>query len=305
MRDQLSKRTERALLKLILRLRAWRSNSDVANTLHPSTHTFDPNDFGIAITTFEPRFFSFALPLISNIREVSDVPIFLAINSNMNGPAKTSNFMKLLAGISKYENVYPISFGSMAGCSNLWNKSIQLASKRALLIVNDDISINPSSLKRDLDEIWQESEKRKLFTINGSWSHFCITGDCIKSVGYFDEHFLGFGAEDSDYHRRYMAVLGSEPFDLRIDGFVNLNSEIRDESIKTDGKKYTSFNYLYYDIKLQIEHFKSLNPINNRTENPNLEKFRQRYFPLLQSSDSEKTTQELLKYWMDSDFDSN
>ena len=260
-------------------------------------------DITIIITTFEERFFTYAIPLISQIRISSQRPIVLAINGNSTGPADSEGLRDLICSSMRYNSVFPITFTSIQGCSSLWNSGIKSSGTKKYLILNDDISIKSSELDEEIEKISLLLDESPLLTINSSWSHFAISHETILKVGEFDERLLGFGAEDSDYLRRYENITSQVPTNLISESFVSLNSPSRDMGVRSDEKKYSSFNYIYYRMKLEYEHFHSKSAINDRITTPSVAIFRSKFLPLMNTENTDSLSVELAKYWTDPNFD--
>ena len=86
-----------------------------------------------------------------------------------------------------------------------------------MLILNDDLNITllfRGELGKSL------SYKSRLFIINRSWSHFVISKDIVKKVGWFEERLPGTGQEDGDYRAR-MENLGFEVIQANCHGVIN------------------------------------------------------------------------------------
>ncbi len=196
----------------------------------------------IVITTFEARFDLFAIPLIKQIRQSLDTPIFLMVNSNYTGPSQGRKLQKFLSEIAEFNDVYPTFFGQMQGCASMWNESIANSGKENYFIFNDDISVNPQTLASQLLIVLEATHASPLIRINESFSHFLITKKCVKDVGWFDERFLGFGEEDIDYLQRYAAVYKTLPESVYFPDILTFIDSSHDPSVSTRGEKYSLFN---------------------------------------------------------------
>ncbi len=202
------------------------------------------DDFGIIITTFEARLFSYGLPLIAEIRKYTEIDIFIVINGNYETNNHNNNLKEFLASISQFINIYPIAFANLRGCATLWNSGIELSDYTNYLILNDDIEIVGSNLLDEIADLRIKLLNSGLVTINGTFSHFAISEKCIERVGLFDEHFLGFGHEDVDYMYRYWIEYGARHLDHKSISFFNLTDGSRDNSIarQESTSKYSKFN---------------------------------------------------------------
>jgi glycosyltransferase involved in cell wall biosynthesis len=196
----------------------------------------------IVICTFEDRFFKFALPLIKQIRNESDLPIILIVNGNLDRPVSSSKFKEFLAQVINFPNVYPVTFTSFQGCAKMWNSGILHADSEVVIILNDDLQLIPGTLQADLSKAVESANSSMVVRINGSWSHFVITKKAINVLGWFDERFLGIGEEDGDYQTRYSSHFSREIPTIRLMSFVNLIDSSRDEGIAKGVSKYSLFN---------------------------------------------------------------
>ena len=206
-------------------------------------------DVGIVITTFEQRFEIYAIPLIIDLREKLSCPIYLVINGNYEGPAGINAMTNLLRQISHFENVFPIVFGKMQGCSSLWNTGLTHSNCSLNFVFNDDISIDKTTMTEQMQIAVESMADKDLLTINNSWSHFLISNRCLKLIGPFDERFLGFGEEDGDYIRRVVEKTGVGPANLLLPSFVNIIDQSRDPNVAVSWGKYSLFNKCLFHLK--------------------------------------------------------
>lgn len=216
------------------------------NDLIPLSQS-NKNDLSIIIVTFEARFFDFTLPLITTLRSVTDIPIFVIVNGNYKKKFNHDTLQIFLERLLVFSNIYPTVFSNFRGCAELWNTGIVNADSQYNLILNDDIHVFPKQLNNVISALCELLQNHHLVTINHAFSHFGITRQCIQDVGFFDEHFLGMGEEDRDYAFRYEAHFKKKHFDLTTEVFLNISDESRDETVtrvKSDNytRKYSMFN---------------------------------------------------------------
>lgn len=231
-----------SLLQYMRKFLHWYQEEDESKLDKSLIASNDLDDFAIVVTTFEARFFKYALPLIREIREHTDIPIFITINGNYEKTQKNINLKKFLTEICQFVNVYPIAFANLRGCAALWNSGIDIADSKNYLILNDDIHINGSRLINAMKDIEFALRNDGLVTINDSFSHFAVSEKCLEEVGLFDEHFLGFGHEDGDYMHRYLVRYGKKHLDIKLSSFLNLSDDSKDLSVSNSISKYSMFN---------------------------------------------------------------
>jgi hypothetical protein len=208
-----------------------------------------PSDFKIVITTFERRFFSYALPLITLIRKDCDAPIYLVINGNFDGQRDHSYYQEFVSSINNFPDVYPVTFSSFRGWSCLINTGIDHADSEFTIVLNDDVYVNPDTLGQDLLTILADCLEQDLVLINGSWSHFAISRHCLNKVGWFDEYFLGIGEEDGDFEVRFQKLYQRKVNRSSYSSFINFVDSTRDENIAKGIGKYSLFNSVYSQVK--------------------------------------------------------
>lgn len=249
-------------------------------------------DVGIVITTFEQRFEVFAIPLIVSLRKSISAPIYVVINGNYDGPAKTESLMKLISQISDFQDVYPIVFGQMQGCARLWNTGLSHSNCSKNFVFNDDITVEEHTIAGQMQIAVDMMLNHDLLTINNSWSHYLISDQCIEDIGPFDERFLGFGEEDGDYIRRVVKASGEGPMNILLPSFVNIIDQSRDPNIATSWGKYSLFNkcvfYLKYPETQSTSDFFARPGelfIYEDYDVKSLQRFNRNFYPLLVSED--------------------
>ena len=156
-------------------------------------------NYSIVITTFDKRFEAFFKPLLLSIKQLRpNVEVIVMVN----GPAKAefdsafrSSVLELMAST---QTVYPTMFPNFQSLAKLWNRGVLTSSNDRVLILNDDLGIDPHVENSFFDqfEAVLNSIPNKTFTINGSFSHFVVSKEELTKVGFFDERLLGLGEED-------------------------------------------------------------------------------------------------------------
>jgi len=219
----------------------------MSNSLRKKNETCDMSKVSIGITTFENRFDSYFVPLLSKLKEyVPENEVIVAINGEHQQEFNETYRHLLLEFISRHKKVYPIMFPHFRGLSKLWNSILIHATHDYILLINDDIMINDPSFMNSICSAIDKNKGRS-FLINKSWSHFLVNRAEIDELGYFDERLLGIGEEDGDMTWRYISHFGSEMSSFKIKGFVNYAEETVNSykpiNIKShSGSKYSLFN---------------------------------------------------------------
>ena len=205
--------------------------------------------FSIVITTFQERFDVYALPLIQSIRRVSSIPITLVINGNLTSLIEPHKLQSFLEKVSRHPHVYPVTFQSFQGCAKMWNTGIIHSRGSNVLILNDDISVLPEHFESDTNKAISRLSESGVLTLNSSWSHFVINKECIKEIGWFDEHFIGIGNEDGEYAERYTSLTGGYIPTLVVDAFANISDSTRDHKVASTESKYSLFNSILNQLR--------------------------------------------------------
>jgi hypothetical protein len=206
-------------------------------------------NFSIVITTFQERFDVYALPLIESIRSVSNIPITLVINGNLASLIEPHKLQGFLEKVSRHPHVYPVTFQSFQGCAKMWNTGIIHSRESNILILNDDISLLPEHFEFDATRATSLLSESGVLTLNSSWSHFLINRECIKKIGWFDEHFVGIGNEDGEYAERYTNLTGNYIPTLMVHAFANISDSTRDLTVASTESKYSLFNSVLNQLR--------------------------------------------------------
>lgn len=201
------------------------------------------NDFSVGIVTYISRFEKYFKPNLKNlVRAYPDIPIYVAVNGFHDQVRQEKYVREISIFCSQYRNVKLLINYENQSLSKLWNKLILCAFPGGILILNDDIVVLPF-LRKQLGKL--NIYEHLLCTINGSWSHFWITPEIVRNIGWFDERFPGIGEEDGDYSARlalHEIPLNNINSNMLIH-FDDKPSEVSwDSDLGTHGGKYTSAN---------------------------------------------------------------
>jgi len=213
-------------------------------------------NYSIVITTFDKRFESDLIPLISSIKALRPL---IEIIVTINGPCRThfdqSYRKELLLFLASYDEIYPTIFPEFQSLAKMWNRGILTASHERILILNDDLTI-PKNLEPSFFDHFERvlEGAPETFTINGSFSHFSVSKQEVIDVGFFDERLLGLGEEDGDFFWRYHEKFDREIANIELDLIDNIHSEVTDggyiKGIRTASKFNRDFmkNKKYKEI---------------------------------------------------------
>jgi hypothetical protein len=268
------------------------------------TNTDLGGDVGIVITTFEPRFEIYAIPLIIDLRKKLSCPIYLVINANYDGPANVNSIAELLRQLAEFVDVFPIVFGQMQGCASMWNTGLAHSNCSLNFVFNDDITIDNGSIAEQMQVAVNAMTNRNLLTINNSWSHYLISNRCLELIGPFDERFLGFGEEDGDYIRRVVEKTGEGPANLLLPSFVNIIDQSRDPNVAASWGKYSLFNKCLFHLKYPETQSSSSffsdpgsKSIGQDYDLRSIHKFKRDLYPLLTSDNPEEIIRSIISFY--------
>ena len=179
-------------------------------------------NFDIGIITFDKRFESCFIPLVTSIRKYNQNSNILA---NVNGSFKSSfneeYRKKVLKFMSEQDKIFPFIWTEFRGLSKLWNNCILNSTREYILMLNDDMEITDQKF---FDGVQHEiNNGNPMFSINNGFSIYLISKSVAMKVGFFDERFIVMGNEDTDFCVRFGITFGrnipdvSLPFTKHID----------------------------------------------------------------------------------------
>jgi len=215
-------------------------------------------EYSIGIVTYVGRYKKYFIEGIKNLAKIfSDHEIICIINGHYDKELQIEYLRSITSYLKKFPNVKYITNENNQSLSKCWNWTILMKNTPRILIMNDDIKMTPL-FRYDFEKYL--SQNQTFFTINNSWSHFLISNDIIKKVGWFDERFVGVGSEDGDYMLR-MTELKIPIINVKCNGIINYvdkqeNAGWRNISEVAHGK-YTSANIEFMKKKWFFNH---LNP---------------------------------------------
>lgn len=207
-------------------------------------------NYSIGVVTYINRYHTyFKQNIESLIKYFPDKKIICIINGH---PDKVRNiaYLKEITGwLSTLNNVQYITFEDHQSLAKCWNWILLMSSTENNLFLNDDISVK-QNFRQDFET--NLVNNFDFFAINNSFSHFLLSKNLVKKIGWFDERLLGVGQEDGDYLIR-MAQKNIELKSVYCRDIINFIAPNTDPGFKnissiTDGK-YSSINKEFMEKK--------------------------------------------------------
>lgn len=158
-------------------------------------------EYSIGVVTYVARFEEFFVPIIKQLVEVfPEKEIVCIINGHYDQTLQIKYLKKVTAFLSQFPNVRYITNEVNQPLSKCFNWLLMMSYAPRMLILNDDISLN-LLFRLDFEKRLAEGNS-DLFVINHSWSHFLISKQFVKEIGWFEERLPATGQEDGDYQIR-------------------------------------------------------------------------------------------------------
>jgi hypothetical protein len=206
-------------------------------------------EYSIGVVTYLARYESYLKPLIRNLHFLfPDRDINVWINGHYNRARQIQYLRQITSFLADYPNIRYLTNLDHHPLASGFNRLILMSKCDNILILNDDIKLY-FNFRHNFETPQFLPE---VFTLNGTWSHFVISKDVVKKVGWFDERFLGIGYEDTDYALR-LALKGIPLGDLRIHGLHDYNAPPDDASWTNISSitlgKYSQINREFFEKK--------------------------------------------------------
>lgn len=200
--------------------------------------------YSIVITTFDKRFDSDLIPLITSIKTLRPtVEIILTVNGPCRSHFDQGYLSRLMYFLANWENIYPTIFPEFQSLAKMWNRGVLTASHERILILNDDLKILSNDVISFFDNFERVLESAPdTFIINGSFSHFVVSKREVMEVGFFDERLLGLGEEDGDFYWRYHEKFNREIPEIDIELIDNIHSDVTDGGYTKGIRTASKFN---------------------------------------------------------------
>lgn len=215
--------------------------------------------YSIGVVTYVNRFEEYFKPLVNSLDK-----IFPGYEKNyvLNGYYDQEKQEKYLKDANNFLRSTSagkiISYNQHQSLSKCWNQLLINSKADKVLILNDDLKI--SRLFKFFINL--QANLYDTAVINRSWSHFFVSKDTIKRVGWFDERFLGMGSEDADYALR-LAIAAKKTVmpnnylhNLYCLGVKNVIAHDTDPGWKQISNfsqgKYSEINYKFFHEKWDV-----------------------------------------------------
>ncbi len=240
------------LVEKIIRRIKWELNS-ISWFTADNKRMNESINVSIGVTTFLGRYENCFKKLIEKLAKLFPLEQIVVV---ANGHFKKDEQLKYIAEITEFckqfKNVKLITHIEAVGLSKIWNEIIASSDNDKVLILNDDLDINPC-FRKDIEKVVGENE---LIVINRSWSHFIISKKVFSEVGSFDEGLLELGGEDDDYTAR-CSIAGVEVVHRSIPSVKpKLNESEKKKGMNSYGKimsselnGYSTYNSNYLSEK--------------------------------------------------------
>lgn len=218
-----------------------------------TTVTPQKYEYAIGIVTYSKRFERFLKPLISQIREHSNVPIIVSINGDYNSKFDEKYRREILTFLAQYDDIYPSIHPQFRSLAKLWNEILVKSPLENVLLCNDDIAVSA----RFFDELdcAITQNKGKSFKMNTTWSHIFLNRKEVCEIGWFDERFLNVGHEDIDFEVRWFDRHKTYfPNIIGVNGVRNFvdTKEMLVGQRKIKDSKYGVFNMEFFHKKYKL-----------------------------------------------------
>ena len=209
--------------------------------------------YSIAVTTYVNRYETFFKNLINKlVRLFPDTQIIVAVNVYYDREKQLQYLDQVNNFAAQFGNVKLVTWVEPQSLSKLWNQLIIHSLTDKVFILNDDIHIAPS-FRKNIERSGILGHPFGL--INRSFSHFLISKDILKEIGWFDERFPTLGYEDWDYEAR-LTIHGHPITSIKISGVRNIVFKTTDFSygsnMKIILKKYLASNQEFFEKKWEI-----------------------------------------------------
>lgn len=206
--------------------------------------------YSIGIVTYHARFEKYFIPLIEKLSSVfPDIEILCIINGHPDRTLQINYLNSVTAFLSKFPNTRYLTYDTNQSLAKCWNQLVILSQTEKTIIMNDDTQVTDLFRK----EFETKALKNNFSTFNTSWSHFLISKEIIKKIGWFDERLLGVGYEDADYVFRLamMKLPLTNIICLGLNNYVvdQENPGWKDISPRMGDTKYASVNLDFFRQK--------------------------------------------------------
>jgi len=211
------------------------------------------NSYSIGVVTYVNRYHTYFKPNILNlIKYFPDKQIVCIINGHPNKLKHLAYLKEATQWLSSL-NIQYVTFDDHQSLARCWNWILLMSSAQNNLFLNDDVLVK-QDFRHDFENHLQKNHD--FFAINNSFSHFLLSKNVVKKVGWFDERFLGIGQEDGDYLIR-MAEQKVNLISLSCRDIINYVAPGDDPSfqkVSANIGKYSSVNREFMEKKWFFNH---------------------------------------------------
>lgn len=212
--------------------------------------------YSIGIVTYHARFDDYFKPLIEKLANIfPDREIVCIINGHPDRTLQINYLNKVTSFMKKFPNVRYLTYDLNQSLSKCWNQLIILSHTDKTVVCNDDISV--SELFRE--ELENHIDDHDFFRINRTWSHFVISKNTVRRIGWFEERLPAVAWEDTDYAFRLFAA-GEDVPSVKMLGLFNQSTDNvehgwEDEEPSDKTSKYASANEKFFKEKWHTAYF--------------------------------------------------
>jgi len=177
------------------------------------------------------------------------------IKSAMNNTIQPDEYIVIDNGNGGFKDIYDksglnlsnlkIIYPGFKSVAQTWNWLLNNLSGN-LLIVNDDLILDPKLIETFLNYKNQEKDDKVVMYTNGNinaYSLFMMDSSIMNKMGEFDENFIPAYYEDTDHHYR-MKLLGLKRVDIPGLNTQHLDSSTKKELDKRNINKDFNANFL-------------------------------------------------------------
>jgi hypothetical protein len=217
--------------------------------------------YSICVVTYINRFEKYFKPLVKSLERIFPEYKKIYILNGYYDQIKQQEYLRNATEfLQQNSSAKIIAYNEHQALAKCWNQAVLNSPTEKVLVLNDDLFINSIfKLSVNLQITAFDSA-----IINNSWSHFFISKQTIKRVGWFDERFAGMGFEDGDYALRLAQAQGRKVMpkkhlhNIYCLGVKNVVAQDEDPGWKMQSSfaanKYSQINQEFFYKKWEVRH---------------------------------------------------